>query len=69
MEELFRQLIEAVGEDSEREGLRDTPARAARFAPSTVAVWVNTSHPRRCAPSTIVRSVSSRMSAIAGAVP
>ncbi len=30
MEELFRQLIEAVGEDSEREGLRDTPARAAR---------------------------------------
>jgi GTP cyclohydrolase IA len=30
MEELFRQLIEAVGEDPEREGLRDTPGRAAR---------------------------------------
>ncbi len=30
MEKLFRQMIEAVGEDTEREGLRDTPARAAR---------------------------------------
>ena len=30
MEELFRQLIEAVGEDPSREGLRETPARAAR---------------------------------------
>ena len=30
MEDLFRQLIEAVGEDPEREGLRDTPGRAAR---------------------------------------
>ena len=31
MEELFRQLIEAVGEDCEREGLRDTPRRVARM--------------------------------------
>lgn len=30
MEKLFRQLIEAVGEDPEREGLLDTPGRAAR---------------------------------------
>ncbi len=30
MEELFRQLIESVGEDPDREGLRDTPGRAAR---------------------------------------
>jgi GTP cyclohydrolase I len=30
MEDLYRQLIEAVGEDPEREGLRDTPGRAAR---------------------------------------
>ncbi|HCL27642.1 MAG TPA: GTP cyclohydrolase I FolE [Candidatus Latescibacteria bacterium] len=30
MEELFRQLIEAVGEDPSREGLRETPGRAAR---------------------------------------
>jgi GTP cyclohydrolase I len=30
MEELFRQLIEAVGEDASREGLADTPGRAAR---------------------------------------
>ena len=30
MEELFRQLIEHVGEDPDREGLADTPGRAAR---------------------------------------
>ncbi len=30
MEELFRQLIMAVGEDPDREGLQDTPGRAAR---------------------------------------
>lgn len=30
MEQLFRQLIESVGEDPDREGLRDTPGRAAR---------------------------------------
>ena len=30
MEELFRKLIEAGGEDPEREGLVDTPGRAAR---------------------------------------
>ena len=30
MEEQFTRLIEAVGEDPAREGLRDTPARAAR---------------------------------------
>lgn len=30
MEKLFRQLIESVGEDPEREGLLDTPGRAAR---------------------------------------
>ncbi|MBT4098563.1 MAG: GTP cyclohydrolase I FolE [Gemmatimonadetes bacterium] len=30
MEEQFTRLIEAVGEDPDREGLRDTPGRAAR---------------------------------------
>lgn len=30
MKEQFRQIIEAVGEDPNREGLRETPARAAR---------------------------------------
>ncbi|MDA0338000.1 MAG: GTP cyclohydrolase I FolE [bacterium] len=30
MEELFRQLIMAVGEDPDRQGLQDTPGRAAR---------------------------------------
>ncbi len=30
MEELFRQLIKAVGEDPDREGLQDTPGRASR---------------------------------------
>jgi GTP cyclohydrolase I len=30
MEDLFRQLIAGIGEDVEREGLRDTPERAAR---------------------------------------
>ena len=30
MESLYRQLIEAVGEDADREGLCDTPQRAAR---------------------------------------
>ncbi len=29
MEEYFRQLIESIGEDSNRQGLRDTPKRAA----------------------------------------
>ncbi len=30
MEELYRQILLAVGEDVKREGLRETPARAAR---------------------------------------
>ena len=30
MEDVFRQVIEGVGEDPEREGLKETPARAAR---------------------------------------
>ncbi len=29
MEDIFRQLIEQIGEDSSREGLKDTPKRAA----------------------------------------
>lgn len=30
MEQQFRQIIELIGEDLERDGLRDTPARAAK---------------------------------------
>ena len=32
MEEQFRKIIESIGEDPNREGLRETPARAARAA-------------------------------------
>lgn len=31
IEKAVREILEAVGEDPEREGLRDTPARVARF--------------------------------------
>ena len=39
IEELAKQLIEAIGEDSTREGLKDTPRRMAKSFEKLFGVW------------------------------
>ena len=40
VEQAIRLLLEGIGEDTEREGLKDTPDRIARMCMESTVVWM-----------------------------